>query len=131
MRKKTYWWKISLFVAALTMLILEYVGVCDFKFGRCIGGNSIPVIRTSFHLFLAIFIISIFLFFTSDKIFLKWLRFAFIWIVLAVIVIIVTPEYASTGIVSGPNREIVSICMSSLFVIISLIKIIWDSKKTK
>lgn len=127
--QKTYWWRVGLFVMALVVLILEYASVCDYKFGRCMGGNSISVVRTSFHLFLATSIISIFLFLISDKIFLKWLRFAVMWIILSIMAVIVTPEYAGTGVVSGPNREMVSIWMGSLFVIISLIKITWDSKK--
>lgn len=80
---------------------------------------------------LAILLISIFLFFINDKIFIKWLRFTLAWIILSVTLIILTPEYAGGWIPMNPDRGMVTIWMGSLFVILSLVKIIWDWKKEK
>ena len=79
---------------------------------------------------LALFLISPFLFFISDKIFLKWLRFAVIWILLSIFLIAITPE-RHAFFVMDPDKEAVSIWMGSLFVILSLIQIIWQSIKAR
>ncbi len=127
--QKTYWWRIILVGVAIIVLVASYIGPCTFKFSRCLGGNSIPITRTAFHIFIAIFIISLFLFFINDKIFLKWLRFAVVWIILSTILIALTPTYSGGWISMNPDKEMVSICLGSLFVILSLAKIVWDSKK--
>ena len=115
---------------SFVVLFIFYVGSCNFKFTRCLGGNDL-IVRTSFHIFLAFFIISLFLFFITDKIFLKWLRFAAVWVILSITLIAITPEYPSGGIMSGPDRELVSIWLGGLFVVLSLGKIIWDVVRGK
>ena len=122
--------RIVLLVVSLSVLITSYIGPCDYNINRCLGGNSIIVIRTLFHIFLSIFIISPFLFLISDKVFLKWLQFAGIWILLSIIAIAATPD-RHNFLSLGPDRETVSIWMGSLFVIISLVKISWDSRSQK
>lgn len=85
-----------------------------------------------FHLVIPIFISSIILFFTFDKIFRKWLVFATIWIFISLFFISITPEYSGGWVSFTPIREQVSIWMSSLFLIISLVLItIWQIKEKK
>lgn len=124
MKTKNYWWRLVVTAIAMGILLIAYIGPCDFRLSRCLGGDSIYMVRTIFHIFLAILIISPFLFFINDKIFLKWLRFAGVWIVLSILAIIITPSH-SEGILSfgGPSKELVSIWMGVLFVILSLTKI--------
>lgn len=129
--KKNYWWRIILFAVSAGVLLISYIGPCGFKISRCLGGNSILVTRTMFHIFIAILISSIFLFLVNDKVFLKWVRFAAVWIILSIILIALTPEYSGGWIPQNPTRESVSILMSLLFVILSLAKIIWDSRRQK
>jgi fucose 4-O-acetylase-like acetyltransferase len=61
--------------------------------------------------------------------FKKWLRFAGVWFAVAAILIAVTPEYQGGWMPISPTKESVSIWMASLFVIISLAKLAWDSRK--
>jgi len=123
--KKTYWWRILTTLISILLLGTAYV----------MNNQSIFYSETiSGHLFifnLAILIISIFLFFINDKVFIKWLRFAIVWIILSIILIALTPEYSGGWVSMNPTKEIVSIWMGSLFVILSLVKIIWDLWKEK
>lgn len=137
--QKTYWWRVSFLILGIIMFGYSYVvsysnnlGLCEVNKGveKCVFEYNSYIDAFGFSS-VSIIIIAIILLFISDKIFLKWLHFAVVWIVLSIIAIVVTPEYAGTGVLSGPNREMVSIWMGSLFVIISLIKIIWDSKQKK
>lgn len=73
-----------------------------------------------FLLSLSLTIISPFLFFISDKIFLRWLRFSLIWFGLAIIFIGVSPQYSGGWMSLGPTKESISIMMSALFVMLSL-----------
>jgi hypothetical protein len=50
---------------------------------------------------------------------------------LSITLIAITPEYPSGGIMSGPDRELVSIWLGGLFVVLSLGKIIWDVVRGK
>lgn len=118
-------------IACIAVLIGAYIGPCEYNFGRCIGGNSILLIRTMFHFSLALLIVSPLLFFISGSIFFKWLRFAIVWFVLAVMFIILSPEYQGGWLGIGPEKESVSILMSVLFAIISIAKISWDIWKAK
>jgi hypothetical protein len=128
--QKTYWWRISLAVISLSFVGMLYIGACDHRLGRCLGGNSIPIARTAFHFFSALFIISPFLFFISDKVFLKWLRFAMIWIALSVVAIVATPD-KNAFMSFDPDKETVSIWMGTLFVILSLAQFVWEWHKDK
>jgi len=87
------------------------------------------VIRTLFHISLAVFMVSLFLFFVSDKVFKKWLVFSIVWIFLTVAIVGSTPEYSGGFFDITPGKEMVSIWLSELFVIASFIKIVWDSIK--
>ncbi|PIP28651.1 MAG: hypothetical protein COX29_00020 [Candidatus Moranbacteria bacterium CG23_combo_of_CG06-09_8_20_14_all_35_22] len=124
MDKKTYWWRALIVLTSVSLLGVAYV--MNGKSFLCLEIISGPL----FIMGLTILIISIFLFFINDKIFLKWLRFAGVWIILSIFAIAITPSH-SGGILSfgGPSKEDVSIWMGALFVILSLAKIIWDSKK--
>lgn len=129
--QKTYWWRIALVVVSLAVLIISYVGPCGYNLGRCLGGNNIIVVRTLFHIFLAIFTVSPFLFLIHDGAFLKWLRISCIWFAATIILILLMPEYSGGWISFGPTKESVSIWMGALFVAISLAKIVWDARQEK
>ena len=130
--KKTYWWRIALLSLCILFIFSAYFGPCENKLMRCLGGNSILIIRTMFHLAIPIIVSSIILFFTSDKIFKKWSIFAVIWIFISLFFISITPEYSGGWVSFTPIREQVSIWMSSLFLIISLVLItVWQIKERK
>lgn len=137
--KKTYWWRILLTMLAVLGVAAGYVIFYPYKYGLCVlpTGNCIlsaykkifaePVfIFSSFAL-----ITSLFLFFISDKTFLKWLRFALIWMVISIIFIIMAPVYSGGYLSYGPTKESVSIWMGGLFVILSLAQFIWEWHNSK
>jgi hypothetical protein len=130
--KKTYWWRVILLISTLFIAVAFYYIPCEQIFGRCTGGNDMPIIRTSFHFLLATIVVSLFLFFANDNIFKKWSIFAITLIILSSILISMTPEYSGGW---GPNynleRESFSIWMAKAFVIISLVLIIWQSIKER
>ncbi|MFA6159594.1 MAG: hypothetical protein WC678_00700 [Parcubacteria group bacterium] len=138
MSKKTYWWRVITVLLFLTGTFIGYilfypyqVGICNSLGRGCVFSALKRTIAEPLFLFSAFSsIVSIFLFFINDKIFLKWLRFAGVWIVLSIFAIAITPSH-SGGILSfgGPSKEDVSIWMGALFVILSLAKIVWDSRK--
>ncbi len=123
--QKTYWWRIGLLVVSLIVLLIAYIEPCNYKLTRCLWGNSILITRTFFHIFLAILASSLFTFFISDKTFFKWLRFAVAWFALDAIFVTMAPVYTGGWINFDPTKELVSIWMGSLFVIISLIMFVW------
>lgn len=124
--QKTYWWRITVLMLGMIMFGWGYLAVnaSELKLYN-------PYIDPLMFLSISLIAISPFLFFVHDMVFLKWLRFALVWFALAVVFIILSPEYQGGWIGIGPEKESVSIWMSSLFVIISLIKISWDSWKIR
>lgn len=129
--KKTYWWRVVVIFIILSLFALFYYWPCENRLSRCMWGNNIVIVRTVFHFGLGILAIIPFLFFISDKIFLKWLKFAVVWFGITAILVAISPEYSGGYIGFKPTKEIVSIWMGSLFVILSLAKITWDWKKSK
>lgn len=129
--KITYWWRASLIIGVVLILTIAYIGPCDYALARCLGGNSILVTRTIFHFSLSLLAVSPFLFFVRDEVFKKWLRFAGVWFTIAAVLIAITPEYQGGWMSIGPTKESVSIWMGALFVIGSLAKLAWDSRKLK
>jgi hypothetical protein len=129
--KKTYWWRACVMLLALIILAISFVWPCNFKISKCLGGDSILITRTLFHYFLSILVVSFFLFFISDSIFKKWLYFAVIWFFIDILLIIISPTYTGGFINFGPTKELVSIWMGALFVIISIALLIQAKIKEK
>jgi hypothetical protein len=85
-----------------------------------------------FHFSLALLVISPFLFFVRDKTFLCWSRFALIWLVVSVMLILLTPEYYRGGFLNlNPTKEQVSMWLAQFFVPASILLLAWKSRKTK
>lgn len=122
-----YWWRIFIFFFGVVVFGWGYLAAYVDSFDNWYNSYT----DSSLFLSLSLLIVSLTLFFISDSVFKKWLRFAIIWIVLAVMFIILSPEYQGGWLGLGPEKESVSIWMSSLFVIISLVKIAWDVRREK
>jgi len=137
--KKTYWWRFLFLITGIIIFGYSWVasygdelGLCNLENGveKCILNYNSYVDSLGFFS-ISIIIISLSLFFITDKIFIKWLRFATVWIILSIFLIVITPEYSGGWISMNPDRESVSIWMGVLFVILSLGKIGWDSWREK
>lgn len=132
--QKTYWWRIIAFLISGALLVFGWVYDTYLCFSMTSKNCFLdqyrlviiePIVISS----IAWFTVSIALFFVFDKVFLKWLRFAAIWIVLTAILVGLSPVYSGGWINLNPTKESVSIVMGLLFVTLSLAKIIWDSKR--
>ena len=127
----TYWWRSIGIVLLLTFFFGSYIGPCEYSLGRCLGGNSIPVTRTLVHFVIALLIISPSLFFVSDSIFKKWLRFSAVWFLMTIVFIVLSPEYRGGWLGFGPEKESVSVFMSISLVILSFGQLTWESWKER
>ncbi|KKP68366.1 MAG: hypothetical protein UR66_C0006G0067 [Candidatus Moranbacteria bacterium GW2011_GWE1_35_17] len=133
--KKEYWWKCLVFISSGLFVgsgIIYDVYFCFSKYNSdCLFVSyRDSIIEPLFIFSVALFIVSVFLFLIKDTIFIKWLKFAIGWAVVSLFFISATPVYP--GGFLDPDREQVSIWMSSLFLIISLILIvIWQVKEKR
>ncbi len=80
---------------------------------------------------LALFTISIFTFFVSEKIFKKWFIFTVFWIIITTSFVFLAPVSAGGPFGIGPDKELVSIWMSGFFVIISILMFIIMSLRNR
>lgn len=87
--------------------------------------------RTLFHFSLALLVVSPALFLISRIVFKKWVHFSIMWFLSTAVLILIAPEYQGGWLGIGPEKESVSIWLSVLFVIISLAKLVWDTKKLR
>lgn len=130
--KKTYWWRIVALASCFVFGAVDYLTYCESNIRRCFWNSDMYILQTMFHFLIPISLISLITFFLSDNLFKKWFIFGVIWFFISLFFISITPEYSGGWISLTPDREQVSIWMSSLFLIISLILIIiWSVKERK
>jgi len=135
--KKTYWWRYLVFIFSGLFVGGGIVYDVYFCFSKYSSNCPLILYRDSvieplFIFSAAFLIVSIFLFFIKDSIFIKWLKFAVGWTIISLFFISITPEYSGGWVPLTPDREQVSIWMSELFAIISLVLItIWSIKERK
>lgn len=137
--QKTYWWRTSLLILAIIGVAAGYLIFYPYQYGLCTtsGGYCIfsalkkTLAEPLFLLSVSLSVVSIFLFFVQDSVFKKWLRFAIAWLVLTAIFVALAPTYTGGWMSFGPTKESVSIWMGSLLVIISLVQLVWESRKLK
>jgi len=132
--KKTYWWRLIVIALSGGIFLGGWIYdnyLCFANNDNCLLDNlRLSLIEPLVLSSIFFFIVSFFLFFIRDNVFLKWVRFAAGWVVLSAIFIILAPEYSS-GVVGNPTKETVSIWMGALFVILSLTLIIYESLKLR
>lgn len=133
---KTYWWRISISIVSLVVIFLGYLSIYAYEIGICSRGANCsfgynPVIDSILYLAISTLLVSLITFFVLDKVFKSWFKFYIVWIIITIIFIYLAPTYSSGVIANSPTKEIVSIWMSVLFVIISIISFIVQTKKLK
>lgn len=109
------------------MHVLVSVSGCVNSLFFCNDSNLwlIDVLR----LFPMLLIISLVLYKLHENIYKTWLKFTYIWLPLSVILIWMSPEYDRTMIPMDRGR--VSFIMSVLFLVISIVIIIYKSVSNK
>lgn len=118
MRKK------NILIGALVGIVIAYLLDYGRKFGISREVYKF-VAEPLFNISLSLFIISAITIFLRDQIFYSWLKFAYWWLPVTVLLVLIVPT--SDGSLLPITKEIVSLWMSGLFVFISLVIMI---KKT-
>lgn len=137
--KKTYWWRVLNLLIGIIIFTYSYVASYGDELGLCEMVNGIEQCVISYNGFVdalaflsvALIIVAFFNLFIANVVFEKWISFAAIWIPLTLFLIAITPEYRGGWINLDPDREMVSIWMSSLFTIISIIILAYQSYKLR
>ena len=106
------------------MVINETVCHTEFQWHCFFGQYTRTILEPLTFGLMSLFITSIFTFFISDKSFKKWLIFTAVWMISTVILVLLAPVSGGGPLGLGPDKELVSIWMSSLFVFISILMFI-------
>ena len=127
MEQKTYWWRILVILFAGILFGYGYVSVNVDKLGWYSSFTDSIILFA-----LSLFVTSMALLFVYDKVFLKWFYFSIFWWLCSLIIISMTPEYGG-GLIIGynPDRSTVAFGIGLLFVIVSLVKLVWDTRKPR
>jgi len=116
-------------IITVAILAINYIGTyqtCGFD--RNCAQLLANIIRTLF-IFFPIFILSLITYKMRDTIFQSWLKFAYFWVLLTIILTILAPEYDSSFV--SLTKGLVSFTLSAIFLLISLIIIIIKSFSSK
>ena len=126
-KKKVLWG--SFVGVVFFMLIAGTRGVpflCDEYDRGCM--KQYDNVSVLFLIFLPLFILSLITYWMREEIFRAWLRFAYWWTPLTMVLVLMTHDSSGGfGIPSIISRESVSMIFSALFLIISLILISYKS----
>jgi hypothetical protein len=125
------WIKIGLILLPLAVLVSAYLGPCNSSIAKCFFGNYILVARTLVHFSLALLIMTPIVFFVSNYVMIRWIYFSVLWFLISGFLIFITPVSTGGWVSFGPEKFFVSMFMSSLFVVVSTAKLIWDVRKEK
>ena len=76
-------------------------------------------------------ILSVITYFLREEIFKTWFFFAKIWVPLSIFLTLITPETTGSSFIPFYGRPHLALSMSVLFLVISLILIIWKYSATR
>ena len=126
MTKKTF------FITILALVIIQFIliypdkiGICSFiKNSGCVRGFFDSFYRDPLYvLSLSVLFSSVISLFVNSKVFGVWLKFTYIWVILSVIAIFITPD--TTGnMIFEMDKEFISIIFSGLYTLISVFLIV-------
>ena len=121
-------------IVSILVFILSIL-ICDFGLGRQICRPNVNEDLANFLTLFSfpIFLLSLILHFTREQVFRSWLKFARIFLPIAIALIVLTPSGSggfSAGF-GGPDRETVTEELAALFSLISLVLIVYKSIKLR
>ncbi len=83
-----------------------------------------------FYIFPFVFLFSLITYFLKEEIFHAWSKFTYVWVPISMFLVFIIPRGGGNGAFpSLIDNQLMAILMSGLFVIISIIMIIWLSVK--
>ena len=120
---KNWMTKRNVFIGAISGLAISILLNYMRAFGISYSVYKI-IVEPLFFVSSSLLIVALFLLFVRDQIFIAWLTFAKWWIPLTIVLIVISPTDGSGAFFPAfSSKELTSIWMSSLFVVISLILI--------
>jgi hypothetical protein len=134
-KKKIYWVLIISFVSVAISLVLglpEIFGLCsknDISCQHDYIDNFNEIIQISFSFSVPLIVISLILLFLKEQAFKVWLKFAAIFLPIAIVLISLAPITQRTLI--GFDREKITLILAAIFFITSLFIIILNFSKQK
>lgn len=115
-------------IIAVVLLALNQIGTFRLcggqEYGQCMDFAYSLIIN--FFPFVPLFLFSLITYKMRDEVYRAWLRFAYVWVPLSMVLIFLAPQY-STDWMYPVEKGTVAFLTSALFVIISLILIVWKS----
>lgn len=120
--------KKNILIGALTGIAIAYMIDYGRKFGISREIYKF-VAEPLFNLSLSLLIISAIIIFVRDQIFYSWLKFAYWWLSITILLVLIVPT--NDGSLLPITKEIVSLWMSGLFIFISLVIIVIKSLKLR
>ena len=117
---------VAIFVVAM---FSSELGICpSYSYSSCqdmsnqVGEILIPIV--------ALFILSFVIYWTREEVYRTWFRFARWWVPVSMVLIFITPEYGG-GLFNPIQKGSVAFITSALFVVISLVIIVWKFSSTR
>ena len=122
--KKNILWASGLIGGGL--LILEPIktsAICGVGATTCI--DAVFAGAMILFVFPFVFLFSLITYFFLEPVFRGWINFTKWWVPLQMILVILTPESAANPLVNIVDKQSVAILLSGIFVVISLIIVVW------
>ena len=127
-KKNVLWISGIITIIFLVSNIVGTYNICGkYSIGNC--PSIIHNILILFLIFISIFILSLITYKMRDLVFQSWLKFAYVWVPLTIVLTFMAPEYDSSLL--PITKGVVSFYMSLLFLIISTIIITLKYRSSK
>ena len=125
--KKKVFWISSLYVIYFCLLLLVS-WQCDVKWCQIRDDDTFGLAIYIFAPLAPVFLFSLVTYFLREEVFQVWMRFAKWWIPLSIFFVLIMPDGQGGGYMpSLIDKQTIAFLMSSIFILVSLTKIISKS----
>jgi hypothetical protein len=112
-------------VITLIFFIINTSGLDKF----CPASNEkcfiiINIFFTNFFWIIPVFVLTLIMYFMRREVFYTWLKFAWVWIILSMILVYIAPESDGNGMLHISSKAFALVSTNFLFFVISLIIIV-------
>ena len=113
--------------AFLMFLFAKEVGICSLLYESCF--ETFDQIAELFFVFIPLLILSLITYKMREEVFHSWLKFAYVWVPLTIILTLLAPEYDASLV--SITKGVISFVMSTVFLLVSLVIIFVKYRKTR
>jgi len=111
----------------LISLFATKIGICRYINTSC--SQIFDPIAETFLIFIPLFFLSLITYKMRDIVFQAWLKFAYIWVPLTIVLTLFAPEYDPSLL--PITKGVVSFFMSAIFLVVSLIIVFFKHRSIK